>query len=307
MFQRTLVVTPFYAPNIGGAETFAEDLAKALAKNYVVHICTIRWKKPVLWEGTDCRKAISIAIRIAWSLILMTRKYVYTKIYALGFISCFVCAVLNIPFYAVVLSIYDFKKKNRIISWVLNKAIRVYIEKSKEAVEDLTKAGVNEAKIIGFVEWCDQSRFYPKNRPTDKALKVLFIGRSIKIKGKHIIEACEKLTKGVHYEYVEAVPYDSLPSYYQMADVVVIPSLYRENFSRVVVEAASCGCVVITSNLGALPEAVKDFGFSIEPTPQKFRELIERLDRDRQLLKILQDKSVIHSLRYFSKRNTEVF
>ena len=36
--NKVLIITPFWKPNIGGAETFAEDLSKALSKKYIVHV-----------------------------------------------------------------------------------------------------------------------------------------------------------------------------------------------------------------------------------------------------------------------------
>ena len=65
---------------------------------------------------------------------------------------------------------------------------------------------------------------------------------------------------GVDFVYVQNVPNKDLPSYFQMADILVVPSLYDESPNRVVAEGAACGCVIVTSDRGALAEQVKDFG-----------------------------------------------
>ncbi len=87
-----------------------------------------------------------------------------------------------------------------------------------------------------------------------------------------------------------------------MADVIVIPSLYPEGYSRVVIESASCGCAVITSNKGSLPEMVKEFGQSIEPTPIKFAVAIPD-----KFLKDWQEMAFNYAKVNFSSKNAEVF
>lgn len=302
--NQVLIVTPFYKPNIGGAETFAEDLAKALSGKHIVHICTIKWEKPVLWQGINLWNGIKMSFKLLPSLWRMTRKYKYEKIYALGLIPSFLCMLLDIKYYSVMLALYDFKKVN-FFTGILNYAQKVFVEGDK-GKQDMLKCGVKEDKIVKFQHWCDQTKFsyIPKN---NENLKVLFVGRPIKIKGKQVIEDCEKLTKGIEYEYIENIPYEDLPKHYQMADVVVVPSLYSEGFSRVVIEAASCGCALVTSNRGALPELVKDFGNYIEPTPEKFAEVLFKLKHNKIGLEQIQTNTAIYASKNFSHKNIEVF
>lgn len=303
--EKVLIITPFAFPNVGGAETFLMDLAKAFSKKYIVHICTIKWTKPILWESLSLLPAIKMIWKLAFPLLKMTRKYKYEKIFALGLMPSFLCFIFNIKFYTVILALYDFKQRNSIISFILNKAQKVFVE-GKRGEDDMINAGVDENKIIKFQHWCDQTRFYyiPKD---NERIKVLFIGRPIRIKGKHIIEQCEQITKGIEYEYIENIPYEDLPKHYQMADVVVVPSLYSEGFSKVVIEAASCGCALITSNKGALPEMVMDFGKFIEPIPENFADILWQLKRSRIALEKIQDNTALYALKNFSEKNAEVF
>jgi len=55
-----------------------------------------------------------------------------------------------------------------------------------------------------------------------------------------------------------------LQSLYQQATMLVYPSLY-EGFGIPPLEAMSCGCPVITSNLSSLPEVVGEAGILIDP------------------------------------------
>ena len=302
--EQALIITPFYRPNIGGAETFAEDLAKVISKKYIVHICTIKWKKPILWQGKNILGGVYFLFKLLPSLWKM-RKYKYDKVYALGFISSFACILLRINFSAIILCLHDFKRKSLFVTYILNKSKWVFVEGSR-CKEDMLTAGVNEEKIIKFQHWCDQSKFQYVIR-NHKRLKVLFIGRAIKIKGRHIIEKCEKMTEGIDYEYVTSVPYEELPKYYQMADVCVVPSLYTESFSRVVCEAASSGCVVIASNYGSLPEMVTPFGKCIVPTAENFAKELNKLNDNKMKLEGIQVTTAWYAKKWFSNRNAEVF
>lgn len=59
------------------------------------------------------------------------------------------------------------------------------------------------------------------------------------------------------------VPREELSACYDRADCVVIPSLTAESYSLVLSEAAASGCMVIASDLGALPQRVLEAGGSV--------------------------------------------
>ena len=303
--EKALIITPFYAPNIGGCETFAEDLAKALSKKYIVHVCTIKWTKPVLWSGLPYSKAVQMFFRLYASLLNMKRKNKYERVFALGLVSSAVCVFAKVKFDSVILALYDLKKKNRTFRRILNCSNKVFVE-GNAGEQEMVTAGVKKHKIVKFTHWVDQTRFRytPKNNVN---MRVLFVGRPIPIKGKHIIQACEQMTKDIDYEYIENCPYEDLPKHYQMADVVVVPSLYSEGFSRVVVEAASCGCALLTSNKGSLPELVQGFGQVVEPTPARFAETLIRLKKNRPALEKIQINTFAYSLKHFSLENADCF
>ena len=57
---------------------------------------------------------------------------------------------------------------------------------------------------------------------------------------------------------------EDLPNFYSNALMFVYPSLY-EGFGLPVLEAMSCGCPVITSNVSSLPEVIGSAGIKIDP------------------------------------------
>ena len=52
-------------------------------------------------------------------------------------------------------------------------------------------------------------------------------------------------------------PQESLPQYYGEMDIVLMPSR-SEGFGLTAIEAMACGCVVVASDVGGLPEVVRD-------------------------------------------------
>lgn len=301
---KALIITPFYKSALGGAESFAEDLAKELSKTYLVHISTIKWDKPVAWEGLNYLKAVKLLLKLSLGTRKMLKKNRYEKIYALGMLSSLVCVFLGLKFSAIILALYDFKKPN-LYGWILNRAEKVFVE-GENGKLDIVIAGVKPDKIIPFQHWCNQTQFtyLAKNNPR---LKVLFVGRPIKIKGEHIIRDCQILTSGIDYEYISNVSHKDMPRHYQMADVVVVPSLYSEGFSKVVVEGASCGCAIITSDKGSLPEMVRYFGKAIDPIPENFARELNALKLNRTALERLQLNTALYALNHFSSKNAQVF
>lgn len=75
----------------------------------------------------------------------------------------------------------------------------------------------------------------------------------------------KELAIAEHVKLMGFVSDSELQSLYQQATMLVYPSLY-EGFGIPPLEAMSCGCPVITSNLSSLPEVVGEAGILIDPT-----------------------------------------
>ncbi|WP_195282602.1 glycosyltransferase [Harryflintia acetispora] len=64
---------------------------------------------------------------------------------------------------------------------------------------------------------------------------------------------------------------------YQNSDCVVIPSLWFETYNFVLREALACGCLVIASNIGAMPEPIYEGENGFLFTPGNDEELFQKL------------------------------
>ena len=89
---------------------------------------------------------------------------------------------------------------------------------------------------------------------------------------------------------VKNVPEKDMPSYYNAADVCVVPSINYEPLPTVVFEAMACGKPVVASNLGGIPEQL---GYEDTLVPQKNSKALAI-----KIVEILQNDDL-----YLSKKN----
>lgn len=93
-----------------------------------------------------------------------------------------------------------------------------------------------------------------------------------------------------HVRFVSGITTEALIDYYAEASVVVSPSLY-EGFGLPAGEAMACGCAVISSDGGALPEVVGDAGLLVPAGDSAALAVaLERVLSDELLRKTLQRK-----------------
>lgn len=99
------------------------------------------------------------------------------------------------------------------------------------------------------------------------------------------------------------VPQEDLVALYSLADAFVLPSIY-EGFGMPPLEAMACGCPVIVSNCGSLPEVVGDAALFINPEdPGSLVAAIARLEGNPSLRYELARKG-IERAKEFSWGNT---
>lgn len=173
--------------------------------------------------------------------------------------------------------------------------------------------GQAPSKISVISPGIDTSEFYPLAKPNKNNIKkILFIGRLEPIKGPACLikafktvnlkmknsqclvigqgsqlEELKRLSQKLNIEksviFKAALANNQLPSVYNSADLLIVPSLY-EGLSRVTLEAFACGLPVVATNVGALPSLInQDKGIIVPPknTKKLAEAILELLPKDK--------------------------
>ena len=86
----------------------------------------------------------------------------------------------------------------------------------------------------------------------------------------------EELGISDNIEWVGALPNEEVAAFYQGLDVVVVPSR-QERFGVTAVEGMACGKPVIASQVGGLPEIIRDHETGLLIRPEQVEELAEAM------------------------------
>jgi D-inositol-3-phosphate glycosyltransferase len=115
----------------------------------------------------------------------------------------------------------------------------------------------------------------------DENFRVLIVGGDARAEAQvdELRQHAARLGVDHHISFVGAVAHESLPLYYNAADVCVVPSYY-ESFGLVAVESMACGTPVVASRVGGLTSTINDgeTGYLIPwRCPEPFAERLELL------------------------------
>ena len=179
---------------------------------------------------------------------------------------------------------------------------------SRDIARNLEAMGVPADRIRVVYDGVDFTKFHPVPKSDAKsALKIsgpspmlLFVGNLVPVKAVDVLlEACGQLLRekfdfqlvivgdgplrpkleaqravlGLteHVKFVGAITHEALPSWFQAADLFVLPS-HSEGVPTVLLEASACGTPWVASRVGGIPE-IEQLGLSRLVPPNTPSEL----------------------------------
>jgi len=197
--RRVLILSPFFRPNLGGAETHLNDLCEYLRKNnFYVYVLTyqpittkakgLSFEKKrnleirrVNWFGQDWFHKLEpyplieflylfpgLFITTLWFMIKNHSKI--DAIHTHGFIAATITRLVTLIYpKATTMSthaIYEFKKRGAMAlmaRWILS-GFDTVMPLAEVSKKDLIAAGVSKEKIKNYAQWVDQKLFRPRDK-----------------------------------------------------------------------------------------------------------------------------------------------
>ncbi|MGZ9585265.1 glycosyltransferase family 4 protein [Paenibacillus marinisediminis] len=227
--------------------------------------------------------------------------------------------------------------------FLYEQVVRAVPESSSHIV--INPLGVDGSRFIS--RWCEagaERSFSGKQlHGWEQRRIILFVGRLIPLKGVHHLlqavpsvvhrheDALFVIVGGVSYgrnrktryvrrlerlgrrypQHVRFIPYvshEEIPSWYAMAELAVVPSVEREAFGLVNVEAMATGIPVVATRVGGIQEVVTDQVTGLLIAPQhltnRLAEAINHLLEDAALRERMGRAGVVHVESSFTWQRT---
>lgn len=211
----------------------------------------------------------------------------------------------------------------------VNKYVDIIISPSKFLLKTHIEAGFfksNKSFVVLHGIEIKNKKF--KEKKISKTINILFIGLISKRKGIYVLlKAIENLKvpyllkiagtgpelnnikkrigNNPAIQVLGKINHEELVSFYEEANVTVIPSVWKEPFGMVILESLSCSTPVIASNIGGIPEIVSNEFNGLLFKPGSYKELtslLERLFVDKSLYSKIQ-RNTFKSLKRFTLDN----
>ncbi len=107
-----------------------------------------------------------------------------------------------------------------------------------------------------------------------------------------MLDEIRRLGLGDTVNILGYLPYEDLPYIYNLARIMVFPSLF-EGFGIPLVEAMACGCPVVCSNATSIPEVVGDSGVFFDPySAEDMADKIWKAWNDEEQLKSMRARGI---------------
>ena len=192
-----------------------------------------------------------------------------------------------------------------ISKFTYNYADLVYVATPNDKEFIKNKFSVPTEKIKVRPNWIDESKFSLPSTLRKKN-SLLFVGRLTTQKNIPLIfDAIENSSytldiigegelkdslielaseKNIKVNFLGSIPNDKLPSFYKKCTAFILSSLFEGN-PKTLLEAMSCGCAVIGTNVDGINNIIHNEknGLLSEPLPEDLRSCIDRITSDTSL------------------------
>lgn len=204
-----------------------------------------------------------------------------------------------------------------------------------DLVEGVVRAEGFSGKIFKYMTMGVGKAFFDvgKDRLNDKSepKKILFLGRLMPAKGiKYLIDAYMQLNfenttltivgsgpclndlqaqaaADKSIEFIPFISYEKVPEFLRSFDIIVLPSITEgkalEQFGRVIVEGQAAGLVAIGTDIGGIPNAVRDGGLLVpERSSEALHDALKSLISHPEMFFDLRQKAFNSANKNFSER-----
>lgn len=169
----------------------------------------------------------------------------------------------------------------KMTQWLDKHYVQVLLCPSKFLLKTISKLGYRNLQYLPHF-----SSLKNKTSKTANKGQILYVGRLVGIKGViYLVKAFETVVKkypdlkllligsgsekenlqiyiGEHniknITFIDTIPHNKLSRYYRRSTMTILPSIGFENSPMSMLESFSCGTPVVASNIGGIPELVKD-------------------------------------------------
>lgn len=221
------------------------------------------------------------------------------------------------------------KIARKIINVVAAKSARRIIAISKYVKESIVKNfKANPEKIEIIYNGVDVSRFSERHVEVHDPIRLVFVGRLVKVKGVQIalqaLKICANRNLNFSFTIVGDGPYKKqleaiskelrvddyctfagmrtdVPQILENSDIFIHPCVWEEGFGIGIVEAMAAGKICICSNSGAIPEIITDGvdGYLVEKgNPEVLAEAIIAAIENKDHWESMQKQAVITAQKY---------
>lgn len=207
------------------------------------------------------------------------------------------------------------KKNNwewKVLCKVIQKATKVIVI-DQQSYNSLVANGFNNIALLPNPIAPEVINIVSKNNHTERVSRsILFVGHCTKTKGvEELVTACKQIPNitlrmigtiqenmrikleamaenGKWLELKGEMPYEQVICEMQACDIFVLPT-YTEGFPNVILESMACGCAIVTTPVGAIPQMLENdengkYGMLVEPrNVQQLHDTIEHLLDNEQL------------------------